>query len=189
MEIPAQYKEVLIRIYDSDNHCIKGEDLAKLKIDYAEIDDILEGLINKDLVEYEANENTYYLAYEGFEIVEEMNGIKQEKKTIYKSDTEQYKEVVASYGEAKQFQRMTLKGVLIIGVLISIFIYVYPEAVERIGGSPKNKIDESTLKQIEWQLQELVDSIQNAKREERSNIKALENNTKNRSHTNGDSQQ
>lgn len=169
MELSDKQIYLLQIIHDSNNHCVSDNDLTRLKIDFPAFENELQMFIEMDFVEYELKENKYYLAYEGFEILENKN----KTKLIRKTGVEQYEEIVKSFGGAKQFQRITLFVVLIVTIFISIFLYLNPEIEDNFGTDSKfDNIDESILNDLKIQIQERIDSIKNL---EKTELKEIEN--------------
>lgn len=169
MELTNEQINILQIIHDSENHGINENEISILKIDFPQIDYELQKFIEKDLVEYELRENKYYLAYEGFERLES-----RVKTVRQRTDTEQYREIVDSFGGAKRFQRIILLGVFIITIFAAILLYLNPE-IANYNKQKDFNIDESTLNQIKIQLQEKLDSIQDSNNSERIDLQINEN--------------
>lgn len=157
MKLSDNQIKILQFIYDSNNHYINGNDLSKLIIDFPKLKEELQIFIDADIVEFEKSENKYYLAYEGFELIENKN----KATTARKSNIVEYEEVVESLGGVKQVQRMAITGILSLSVIITILYFIAPNILNNHNVKPKDKIDKATLNKIKIQIEESVDSIQN----------------------------
>lgn len=156
MELTEHQITLLRTIYNAKNHSVSEDDLPQLIINFPNLDEDFRYFIDIDLIEYEAPKRTYYLAYEGFELLE--NNIRLVRP---KTDYEEYKEIVTSLGGAKKLQRNMLFVVVLFAICMTILLYFNPEITDSNSQYQFN-IDESALEKIEIQIQQAIDSIQNA---------------------------
>lgn len=156
---------ILVWIHELSDHRIKVEDLIHLEEKFPDLEEQLESLLAKEFIEYEKGENSYYLSYEGFEALESIKRITHPQKDSRKSDIEQYKEIVNSLGGAKRLQRIIIIGMMVFGISISIFLYRNPEIAIMDKSEKKEKLDDTTLEEINSQVQKMIDSIQNSETE------------------------
>jgi len=170
LDLTENQIRILQFIHDSKNHCISGSDLVKLEKNFPELEDELQRFINDDIVEFELKENKYYLAYDGFEILENKNRL-----TINRiSDRDQYEEIVKSFGGIKQFQRMAIISILSFSVLFTILYYLNPNILNDYQKEPKDLIEESILEKMKIEAQEVFDSIQDSKKIEKKDLEEIQ---------------
>ncbi len=151
MELSNKQIEILQKIHDSDNHCLNSKDLEILKIDFPKLEDELQMFIEKDFIEYELRENKYYLAYEGFEILENKDPL---KKVLGKNSTEshKYEGPTKPAKDSEKFEKITLIGILIATIFGLAIIYFNKEI--------ENSFNKESIDQID---KEIIDSLQNLK--------------------------
>ena len=159
MELTNEQIELLQIIHDSENHGINKQAIAKLKTKFLKSEDDLQLFIENDLVEYVPKEENYYLAYEGFEKLE--NKVKPVRQ---KTDIEQYQEIVASLGGPKKLQRAIVFNLVIIAIFGATILYINPDFTKN--NRQQFNIDQSTLHEIESLIQEKLDSIENSEKME-----------------------
>ncbi|MEM6966651.1 MAG: hypothetical protein AAF573_17940 [Bacteroidota bacterium] len=110
--LPKSQIEVLALLHDSKDYGIHGKDLVRWRIDFPEIDDTLQILVNKDLVEYVLEEHTYYLAYDGFEALEKAKEVKKPQRKSYPSEIEQWQELMNTIAGPHQLRRNIVIAIL-----------------------------------------------------------------------------
>jgi len=159
LEYSNEQIKILQLIHDADNHGINSRDMASLKIDFPNLEEILQAFIENDIIEYEAKETKYYLAYEGFEILEN----KEKPKPIYQSNMDEYEQVVKSFGSTKQFHKTLLLGAIFITIFAAVFVYFNPKIANAYEQESKYNIDEATIQEAKRQIKEFLDSVEQAK--------------------------
>lgn len=164
MELTDEQIVLLQIIHDSENHGIHSDEIPRFKIEFPSLGDDLQQLIESNFVEFKLREDKYYLAYQGFEKLE--NKVKLVRS---KTDVEQYREIVESFGGAKKIQRIVLMGVLTITIFGTIILYLNAEFANSNRQQQFN-IDDSTINKIKSQLQQKLDSIQDSKNMERIDL-------------------
>lgn len=158
MELSAEQIELLQIIHDANDNCISGNDLARLKIDFPKLEDELQMFVKKDFVEYELSENKYYLAYEGFELLEKYNNPKNSEE----EDPDKFymrKQKTKPVEHTEKFEKITLIGILIATIIGFALVYFNDEIKDSFTDSSKDKIEE-ILQQTIPEIQEVMDSIQ-----------------------------
>jgi hypothetical protein len=158
LELSNEQIELLQIIHDANDNCISGNDLAKLKINFPKLEDELQMFINKDFVEYDLSENKYYLAYEGFEILEKYN----HPKSTEEEDPDKFymrKQKTKPVEDTAKFEKITLVGILIATIIGFALVYFNDEIKKSFTDTSKDKIEE-ILQQTIPDIQEVIDSIQ-----------------------------
>lgn len=130
-------------------------------MDFSNFDKTLEALVNSDLVEYVFNENAYYLAYNGFTVLEEFEKSNQSKEVIPQSKAEQYEEFVNSFGGEKRFKIAIISIIFILGISGSLLLYSNQNSIVIENSNSKFKIDEETIEEIETEIKETQDAVFN----------------------------
>ena len=154
MSLSDNHIKVLLALHREENHCVKAEKIFRIKRGVAGFDDILIDLLKEDLVEYEAAEDTYYLAYEGFEIVESWqeaeSPVEPEKETEY----------IIAFRTAKEFKRLALRIVLAIARFGGLVLILHPDYGLNKFGNFKKELESGEFEEVEKELENLIDSVQ-----------------------------
>ncbi len=155
MILSDNHIKVLQALHREENHCVKAEKILRIKRGVAGFDDILLFLLKEDLVEYEAAEDTYYLAYEGFEIVESWqeaeSPVEPEKETEY----------IIAFRTAKEFKRLALRILLAIAIFGGLVLWLNPDYGLRNYINPREQLKSGEFDEVEKQLKNIIDSVQN----------------------------
>ena len=119
-------------------------------------ENLLSDLINEDLIEFEHAEDTYYLAYEGFEIVEAWQ--EAEKPVPPERDPE----YIIAFTTRKDFKRMAFWVVTAIAIFGGLHLYMNPDFGLKKRDSIQDQIDVGQLEELENEMIRLIDSVQNS---------------------------
>lgn len=146
--------KILLALHGEENHCVKGDDMVRFKMGFRHFDGLFQDLISEDLVEYEAAENTYYLAYEGFEIVEAW----QEAQRPVEPDPGP--EYIIAFKTPKDFKRLAIGIILAVMVFGGLGLWLNPN----IGlDELQDRLDAGQMEELEEELRQIIDSVQNVK--------------------------
>ncbi len=163
MELREIHIAILQLIHDSSNHCIKKSDLVKHQTEFPNFTLRLEELLNGDFIEFELHENTYYLAYEGFEVIEKLKEEKTSNMDVQKSALDEYQAILNTFGGVKRFQRLTILAIVVFGLFGTLLLYMDSNLVESKKQIPQESINKEALSKLGVQLEGLIDSIKNSK--------------------------
>ena len=146
--------KILLAMHSEENHCVRGEDMVRFKMGFRRFDDLFQDLLSEDLVEYEVAENTYYLAYEGFEIVEAW----QEAQRPVEPDPGP--EYIIAFKTPGDFKRLALGIILAFAVFGGLGLWLNPN----IGREKlQEHLDAGQMDELEEELKQIIDSVQNVK--------------------------
>ena len=154
MELTEHQLEILQLIHDADGHGIPGHQFARYAIEYPDFHDVVQSLLRVELLEYELKEDTYYLTYEGFEVLEAE--VVKPRQTVH---TDYYSELNEVIGSFKELQRTALIAVFSIGILVTLFFYFNPELLKK-NRVPNVQLEQEVIEQMKLELQRQVDSLQ-----------------------------
>jgi hypothetical protein len=156
LNLSDNHIKVLIALHNEENHCVKAEKILRIQRGVNDFDDILLDLLKEDLVEYEAAEDTYYLAYEGFEIVEAWQ---EAESPVEPDDEPQY---IIAFRTPKEYKRLAIRIVLAIAIFGGLVLWLNPDFGLRTRyENIRNELESGEFDEVERELKNLVDSIQN----------------------------
>jgi len=124
LEVTDLHKEILVKIHDSEKENINKSRFAEIKLDYPDLEKTIAELESLELVEFEINENSYYLTYEGYELVEKIKNPPKVKKVRRKSNAEEYNDIVEVFGGVKNFHRFVIILISIVAIMFGILFYL-----------------------------------------------------------------
>lgn len=153
MELEEKYEQLLLEIHTSKKECIpKSEIPSRITSRKVDFQSLLDYLINIELVEFDIQDNAYYLTYEGYEKVEEINKRKR------------LRENVASKEHQHAVKRKKKQRLFVTGLGLFLFAASY-FALFGISASQNSidKIDSKILSDAEQKIHSFQDSILNSK--------------------------
>jgi len=154
VELTEYQLEILQLIHDADGHGIPSHQFARFAIEYPDFHDVVQSLLRAELLEYELKEDTYYLTYEGFEVLEAE--VVKPQQTVH---TDYYSELNEVIGSFKELQRTALIAVFSIGVFVTLFFYFNPELLKKNQG-PNIQREQEVIEQMKLDVQRQIDSLQ-----------------------------
>lgn len=156
MTITDNHIKILLALHNEENHCVKTRYISRIGRNVPGFENLLSDLIDEDLVEFEHAEDTYYLAYEGFEMVEAW----QEAQKPVPPDRDP--EYIIAFTTRKDFRRLALYIVLGIAIFGGLHLYLNPDFGLKKRSNIQDHMDAEQLEELEDEVIRLIDSVQNA---------------------------
>ncbi|KAA3627422.1 MAG: hypothetical protein DWQ02_19825 [Bacteroidetes bacterium] len=156
MTITDNHIKILLALHNEKNHCVKTKYISRIGRNVPGFENLLSDLIHEDLVEFEHAEDTYYLAYEGFEIVEAWQ---EAQKPV---PPERDPEYIIAFTTRKDFKRMAFWVVVAIAIFGGLHLYLNQDFGFKKSDNIQDIMDAEQLQELENEMIRLIDSVQNA---------------------------